>query len=61
MNLLDTLLVRLPLGAFDLLPLAQEEEAGASYGVAFLILVLCIVLGVIMTVRTDKRETDVKR
>jgi len=59
MNLLD-LLANLPLGAMNLLLLAQEEESGGSYGVAFLLLVICLVGGVMASVRPDKRESEVK-
>ncbi|TWT85411.1 hypothetical protein Pla123a_02180 [Posidoniimonas polymericola] len=51
-------LYRLPLAS---LPLLAQEEETASYGVAFLLLVLCLIGGVMAAVRADKRETDVKR
>ncbi|TWT32502.1 hypothetical protein KOR34_42650 [Posidoniimonas corsicana] len=61
MNLLD-LLANLPLGAHNLLMLAQaEEEASTSYGVAFLLLVLCLVGGVMAAVKVDKRDSEIKR
>lgn len=40
--------------------LAQDEEP-ASYGVAFLLLVLGLIGGVMATVRPDKRDSEVKR
>lgn len=43
-----------------LLLLAQDEEP-ASYGVAFLLLVLGLIGGVMATVRPDKREDEIKR
>lgn len=58
MNLTLWLLARV---SPNLILLAQEDDGGASYGVAWLLVLLAIILGVMASIRPDKREDEVKR
>jgi hypothetical protein len=60
MTLTTLLLARISTGLGSLALLAQEDKEPA-YAIPWLLVLLGLILGTMLAMRPDKRETDVKR